>query len=47
MVREAALKKEKKYKEENSIGNFVCPDKPAMTKLLEDIGDETQKNKGK
>ncbi|MGF2715661.1 immunoglobulin-like domain-containing protein [Bacillus cereus] len=42
-VVEKALRDEQKYKEENSVGDFVRPEKPATTKLLEDIADEKRK----
>ncbi|MEC2463428.1 DUF5011 domain-containing protein [Bacillus cereus] len=45
-VVEKALRDEQKYKEENSVGDFVRPEKPATTQLLEDIADD-ERAKGK
>lgn len=42
-VVEKALRDEQKYKEENSVGDFVRPEKSETAKLLEDIADEKRK----
>ncbi|PGF05058.1 immunoglobulin-like domain-containing protein [Bacillus toyonensis] len=42
-VVEKAIRDEQKYKEENSVGDFVRPEKPETAKLLEDIADDKRK----